>query len=144
MQEENKAEVPQVSVSLGPPVQSADFRSFYANNVFFEVTAFDLKMTLGEVMSMSKTPHVEQRGAITMAWLEAKIAAIYFLANVMIHELAYGVIPIPSVILPPFVPPEQAKAPIETIVAAITPQVAADVAAQARAAREASKKEAKE
>ena len=78
-----------------------------------------------------------------MAWLEAKIAAIYFLANVMIHELAYGY-PIPSVILPPFVPPEQAKAPIETIVAAITPQVAADVAAQARAAREASKKEAKE
>jgi len=126
---------------LGEPVQSKDFLSLYANNVFFETTAFDLKMTVGEVMRTSKAPYIEQRASVTMSWLEAKLAGIFFLVNIMIHEQSYGTIPIPRPVLPPFIGEEQAGAPIDTIIASITAQVAADVANAVREAREASKKQ---
>ena len=90
-------------------------------------------------MRASKAPYIEQRASVTMSWLEAKLAGIFFLVNIMIHEQSYGTIPIPRPVLPPFIGEEQAGAPIDTIIASITAQVAADVANAVREAREASK-----
>jgi len=93
-----------------PYQHSSDFRLRYANNVFYETTLFDIKTTFGElVQSPGKETFVEQHSAITMSWLEAKLAVIFLAINVATHEKKFGTVSIPEGVMPPVFKGEEAK-----------------------------------
>jgi hypothetical protein len=52
-----------------------------------------------------------------MAWLEAKLAAMYLLINIFTHERDHRAINIPEPILPPFILPDESAQPLEKLVA---------------------------
>jgi len=81
--------------------QRDHFVSGYANNVFFATTVFDLKMIFGELIQLPNSQmFVEQHTAMTLSWREAKIAALFLVMNVAIHEKKFGTLDIPDGMLP--------------------------------------------
>jgi len=65
-----------------------DFTTRYANNVIFETSVFDIKIVFGELSQpFGGTAFVEQHNAVTISWLEAKIAALFLSMNVAMHAL---------------------------------------------------------
>lgn len=82
--------------------QSDDFESRYANNVFFSTSIFDVKMVFGDILQFPNVQaSVVQHTAITLSWREAKIAALFLVMNVAMHENQFGTLDIPAGILPP-------------------------------------------
>lgn len=96
--------------------RSTSFATVYANNVQFDTTVFDLSILFGYFVREHGVYHVEQHTSVTMAWTEAKLAAMLLLVNVFIHEEAHGPIPIPNVVRPGFVPEEDATSSAEQII----------------------------
>ena len=83
--------------------RAEDFVSAYSNNIFYETSVFDIKLTFGELFQPpEEEPFIEQHTSIAMSWLEAKVAALFFAVNVASHEKKFGIMPIPDGILPPF------------------------------------------
>ena len=81
--------------------RAEDFVSAYANNVFFETSVFDIKLTFGELCQPFKEkPFIEQHTSISLPWLQAKIACLLWAINITAHERKHGIIPIPEGILP--------------------------------------------
>jgi len=81
--------------------RAENFLARYANNVNYETSVFDLKFVFGElVQPIGKTPYVEQHTALTVSWLEAKIAALFLSMNVAMHENKFGTLNIPNGTLP--------------------------------------------
>jgi hypothetical protein len=78
-----------------------NFISLYANNVRFEISAWDLKMIFGQ-LDQSKSPQVvEQHTAITMPWSTALITAYLLVVNLIIHQTSEGhAIHIPERVIP--------------------------------------------
>src|SRR5436190_23267281 len=87
-----------------PPHQrSEDYRSRYANHVYYETSVFDIKSTFGEILQVpgqKGVAAIEQHTAITTSWLEAKLAVIFMALNVAAHEKKFGVVSIPAGVLP--------------------------------------------
>jgi len=79
--------------------RSEDFESLYANNVQFENSVWDLKLIFGQ-LDQGKSC-VEQHTAIAMSWIHAKIAAYYFLVNLIFHQAYEGPINVPARVVPP-------------------------------------------
>jgi hypothetical protein len=95
--------------------QSEDFASSYANNVFYATSVFDVRMVFGELVQFpNEPPYVEQHTAVTLSWREAKIAALFLVMNVAMHEKKFGALDIPDGILPPDfqLTPEEGKLPL--------------------------------
>jgi hypothetical protein len=81
--------------------RAEDFVSAYANNVFFETSVFDIKLTFGELCQPYKEqPYIEQHTSISLPWLQAKIACLLWAINIAAHEKKYGIITIPEGVLP--------------------------------------------
>jgi hypothetical protein len=81
--------------------RAESFLTRYANNINYETSVFDLKIVFGElVQPIGKTPYVEQHTAMTLSWLEAKIAAVFLSMNVAIHEKRFGTLNIPNGTMP--------------------------------------------
>jgi hypothetical protein len=78
-----------------------DFASYYANNVQFEASAWDLKLIFGQLDQSQQPVVVEQHTAMTMPWSHAKIMAYFFIVNIIIHQGQHGMINIPSAVIPP-------------------------------------------
>jgi hypothetical protein len=78
-----------------------DFESLYANNVQFESSVWDLKLLFGQLDQAKSGVEVEQHTAITLPWYQAKIAAYYFLVNVIINQEEQGRIALPARVVPP-------------------------------------------
>ncbi len=92
-----------------------DFLSYYANNIQFEQTAFDLKVIFGELDQSGSEICIEQHSSVTIPWAQAKLLIYYLLGNVAAHELENGKIRIRSDLVPAPIPPltpEQEKQPI--------------------------------
>jgi len=85
----------------------------YANNVRFEPSVWDLKLTFGELSAGTNT--VEWHTSITIPWMQAKLMIYYLQANVSAYEMNSGKIHIPDGVIPPewppIVPPEQSNEP---------------------------------
>jgi hypothetical protein len=79
-----------------------DFTTDYANNTTLEATIWDLKLIFGEFSQRAKG--VEWHTSITVPWAQAKLLNHYLEVNVKAHELEFGTIKIPKVMLPPEVP----------------------------------------
>jgi len=97
-------------------VRPEDFKSLYANNLQFAVTVFDLKMLFGEVDRYPDgTPYIRQHTAVTMAWQEAKIAAILLAVNVAAQEESNGPIAIHPNVLPNAMVADESTLPLDEI-----------------------------
>jgi hypothetical protein len=79
--------------------RSPDFVKYYANNVRFETSAWDLLMTFGELagnLPDGAGSVVEQKVAIRMSWAQAKVMAIFLAINVADHEISHGAERVPA------------------------------------------------
>lgn len=93
-----------------------NFTSAYANNAYFESSAWDLKIVFGQLdQPTGKAPLIRQNIAITIPWAQAKLALYYLRLNVEVNELQNGKISIREDLLPaePKLPtPEQENNPL--------------------------------
>jgi hypothetical protein len=100
--------------------RSEDFISVYANIVEMHRTPFDLRLTFGEIESISPRLWIEDRVAVTLSWQEAKRLALYLALQVLGHEQrTKEAIQIPSRTCPNFIRDELANLPINKMLAAI-------------------------
>jgi hypothetical protein len=98
-----------------PVIQPIDYKRLpedeffedYANNVFLQSTAWDMKLIFGKI-DLSKGPNtVVQHAAMTLPWAQIK-AGIYLLQiHVAVHEMVNGKIRIPKGVINPPVPPTE-------------------------------------
>jgi hypothetical protein len=98
------------------PARTGDFISVYANNAFFESSAWDLKIIFGQLDQSSGEPIVRQNIAVTVPWAQAKLALYWMRIHIEGIELQQGgKIPIRKDLLPPEIPaltPEQENDPV--------------------------------
>jgi hypothetical protein len=85
-----------------------NFESWYANNIQYVPSEWDLKLIFGEI-----EPHpdgtiaVLQHTAIVQSWLQAKLMHYWLTLQLAIYEQAHGTIPVPMSVMPPEpTPPE--------------------------------------
>ena len=80
---------------------SEDFISFYANNVMFESSVWDLKMIFGQLdQSESGNPIINIEGSLALPWLQAKIMSFFLQLQLAAYEHDRGTIQVPSNVLP--------------------------------------------
>lgn len=73
----------------------------YANNVRFEMTAWDLRVLFGQLMPSSEGKGlVEWHTDVTLPWVQAKLMHLYLGMNLMLYERENGRINIPAAVLP--------------------------------------------
>jgi hypothetical protein len=70
--------------------RSADFRNYYANNVFIESTAWDLKITFGHLDRASAPVLVKNECSVTLPWPQAKLALFWIALHVEMAEAEVG------------------------------------------------------
>jgi hypothetical protein len=78
-----------------------NFVCTYANNIRFEPSIWDLRIYFSQVLEYGSPAIIEQRGVITVPWLQAKAMALFLALNVAAHEETDGPIRIPSTLLGP-------------------------------------------
>ena len=88
-----------------------NFYTDYANNVYLESSVWDLKIIFGQLDQSVSPPVTEQRSAITIPWIQAKILNYLLAGHIMGHETVTGKIVVPSAVVPPELSPptEEAK-----------------------------------
>jgi hypothetical protein len=78
-----------------------DVVPMYANNVRFEMTAWDLRMLFGQLMPSSEGKgQVDWHTDITIPWAQAKLMHLYLGMNLTLYERENGRIAIPPAVLP--------------------------------------------
>ncbi len=80
-----------------------NFEALYANNVQLQPFEWDLKIIFGELDVLPDNPGeivVEQHTAITVPWLQAKLALYYLSLQVAVHELSHEPIRVPQSLIP--------------------------------------------
>ncbi|HEY3929142.1 MAG TPA: DUF3467 domain-containing protein [Candidatus Koribacter sp.] len=92
--------------------QAPDMRYTYANNVYFDTSAFDVKMMFGEMRRDSTSVFIRQDTSVTMTWEEAKITAIYLALNVIGHEDTHGPLCLKEGVRPAAVSADEARLPL--------------------------------
>jgi hypothetical protein len=78
-----------------------DFRSVYANNVFFEGSLWDMKMLLGQLDQQIGPNAVVQHTAITLPWAQVKLMRYFLGLHLLSHEMRFGRVQIPTNMVPP-------------------------------------------
>ena len=82
-----------------------DFFEAYANNVYYEVSAWDLKLIFGQLDQSGGEVKVEQHTAITVPWPQIKLLTYWLRGHVEAYELSNGKIQMPPAIIPDRLPP---------------------------------------
>jgi len=78
-----------------------DIIPVYANNVRFEMTAWDLRILFGQLMPISEGKGmVDWHTDVTIPWSQAKLMHLYLGINLALYERENGKITIPSAVLP--------------------------------------------
>jgi hypothetical protein len=87
--------------TIKPPTrdQFEDVVPMYANNVRFEMTAWDLRIFFGQLVP-GGAAEIDYHTDITIPWSQAKLMHLYLGINIMLHERQNGPIPIPTSVLP--------------------------------------------
>jgi hypothetical protein len=75
-----------------------NFESWYANNIQFQPTEWDLRMVFGELDFTQGI--VQQHTAMTVSWLQAKLMHYFLTMQLSIYEISHGKIPVPPSVLP--------------------------------------------
>lgn len=82
-------------------IRSEDFFSYYANNVRFEQSLFDLKLVFGQLDQAEGDAKIVQDVSVTIPWLQAKLCLYWLQLNLALYEEINGSISIPENLLPP-------------------------------------------
>ena len=82
-------------------VRHENFESWYANNVQFFPSAWDLRMVFGELDMRDGDAIVQQHTAMTVGWVQAKLMNYFMSLQLGVHEMTQGKIEIPPGALPP-------------------------------------------
>lgn len=69
-----------------------DFASVYANNFHFEISAWDLKIILGQLNQAAGKSGIDWHTAVTMPWGAAKLLSYLLRLNIAIYESNNGLI----------------------------------------------------
>ena len=69
-----------------------DFASVYANNFHFEISAWDLKIVLGQLNQASGKAGIDWHTAVTMPWGSAKLLSYLLGLNIAIYESNFGTV----------------------------------------------------
>src|SRR6266567_8546255 len=73
----------------------------YANNVRFEMTAWDLRLLFGQLMPISEGKgQVDWHTDVTVPWAQAKLMHLYLGINLTLYERENGKITVPPSVLP--------------------------------------------
>lgn len=67
-----------------------DFATKYANNINVDTSAWDVKLTFGEVDQLSDGAVINEHTAITISWKQAKILAYLLQLQIIGHEGQQG------------------------------------------------------
>ena len=87
--------------------RAPNFTTFYANNIYFESTAWDMKITFGHVDQATGTVVIKHDCAVTIPWPQAKLALFWLRLHVETAEAEVGVkIPIRKDLIPAELPEE--------------------------------------
>jgi uncharacterized protein DUF3467 len=79
-----------------------DFVFAYANNAYFESSAWDLKIIFGQLdQPVGEAARIRQNIAITVPWAQAKLVLYYLRLHVEANELQNGKVSIREDLLPP-------------------------------------------
>jgi hypothetical protein len=81
-----------------------DFTEAYANNVYFETSAWDMKLIFGQLDQSGGKVRTVQHTAITLPWAQLKLLAYWIKGHVEAYEMINGKIYIPPSVIPPEVP----------------------------------------
>jgi hypothetical protein len=76
-----------------------DLVPMYANNVRFEMSAWDLRMFFGQLVPGGDAK-VDYHTDVAIPWAQAKLMHLYLGINIMLYERQNGRIPIPQSVLP--------------------------------------------
>src|SRR5436305_1568323 len=86
--------------------ESADIKSefedvlpMYANNVRFEMSAWDLRMFFGQLMP-GGAAEIDYHTDVAIPWAQAKLMYLYLGINIMLYERQNGRIVIPRSVMP--------------------------------------------
>jgi hypothetical protein len=106
----------QLMRSLGTQADQGDGDGLdvaYANNFNFEASVWDLKIIFGQLDQQAGAAVVDWHTAITIPWLQVKLAAYFLRLQALWHEMQNGPINIPASVMPRLLPPteEEAKNP---------------------------------
>jgi hypothetical protein len=78
-----------------------DVVPLYANNVRFEMTAWDLRMLFGQLMPSSEGKgQVDWHTDVTIPWAQAKLMHLFLGINLTLYERENGKITVPPAVLP--------------------------------------------
>jgi hypothetical protein len=107
-----------ISPNPQPEVErSPDYRAYYANNINFESTAWDMKLTFGHLDMVTAPIKVKNDCSITIPWPQAKFALFWLRLHVESAEAEVGAkIPIRKDLWPvefPNGPPDSQADPVK-------------------------------
>ena len=87
--------------------RATDFTTHYANYIYFESTAWDMKLTFGHIEQTSAPALIKQDFAVTIPWPQAKLALFWLRLHVEMAEAEVGAkIPIRRDLVPAELPEE--------------------------------------
>src|SRR5215469_9510418 len=92
-----KSEIPKIEYK-----QSEDIAEFYANNVVFQSSLWDMKILFGELYQSAGPNAVTQHSAVTLPWAQVKLMVYFLQLHLMGYEAVHGRIVIPKGIVPEF------------------------------------------
>jgi len=76
-------------------IKSSDFTARYANNVYLESSAWDLKLVLGQ-LDQSSGETIVQHTAVTMPWPQVKMLAYLLQVHIAMHENRLARVAVPG------------------------------------------------
>jgi uncharacterized protein DUF3467 len=76
-----------------------DIAPMYANNVRFEMSAWDLRIFFGQLVPRGEA-EIDYHTDVAIPWAQAKLMHLYLGINIMLYERQNGRIPIPKSVLP--------------------------------------------
>lgn len=87
--------IPKAIFEFDPEMQEV-----YANNVYYESSAWDLKLIFGQLDQSEGKVRVIQHTAITMPWALAKLTIYWLRGQVEVYEAVHGPIAVPTAVIP--------------------------------------------
>ena len=93
--------------SAGSEDEFEDVVPMYANNVRFEMSAWDLRIFFGQLVP-GGAAEIDYHTDVAIPWAQAKLMYLYLGINIMLYERENGRIPIPKSVMPaPLASPPQ-------------------------------------
>ena len=102
-QKENMPESKQSTESLPISIEYSkieDFKNEYANNVFLESSAWDLKLNFGQFDQSRGTNAVVQYLGVTLPWPQVKMLIYFLRLHLDVQEINNGHVSVPKNVIP--------------------------------------------